>query len=220
MQGLTSSRATTTTRPNAPIYANFIFSTTMAPTTPKKKRQTPRKEYSPHTCGKVASYHESGNSYKWISERMGIPTSSIGGIVRRYRQQHKGQSLQRSGRPKALNERDERYILRLANQNPFISTFEVRKDTGFSASVTTIYCVILKTGLRHWKALRRPKLEPERAAKRLTFAKSLVNKPIEWWKGVIFSDETSIQRGCGDRQKWVWCHKVGLCANASHARHN
>ena len=220
LQGVDIMQGHNNKAPNALIHANFISFTTMAPTTPKKKQKAPRKEYSPHTRGRVFSYWESGRKYKWISEELSVPTNSIPGIVRRYRQQHKGQSVSRSGRPKILQERDVRHILRLAKEDPFISTHTIRNELGFSASVTTIYRVILQTGLRHWKALRRPKLSEEHAAKRLAFAESLVDKPMEWWKTVIFSDETSIQRGCGDRQKWVWCHKVSLCASLSHACHN
>ena len=192
----------------------------MAPTTPRTNRRTPGKEYSPQTCGKVVSYWESGQTYRWISEKLTIPANSVGGILRRYRHQHKGQSIRRPGRPKLLSERDKRHIIRLATKDPFISSQTIREDGGFSVSVTTIYRAILESGLRHWKALRRPKLSPENAAKRLAFARSVVDKPMDWWKGVIFSDETSIQHGCGDCEKCVWCHKVSACANAFHGRHN
>ncbi|KAK7219081.1 hypothetical protein V2G26_007084 [Clonostachys chloroleuca] len=36
--------------------------------------------------------------------------------------------------------------------------------------------------------------------KRLQFARLHIRKPLSWWKRVIFSDETTVARGQGERQ--------------------
>ncbi|KAM4063611.1 DDE superfamily endonuclease [Hirsutella rhossiliensis] len=57
----------------------------------------------------------------------------------------------------------------------------------------------------HFKALGRPKLTPEVAEKRLLFAIRHINLPLGAWKSWVFSDETSIAQGEGERQAWVFC---------------
>jgi hypothetical protein len=69
-------------------------------------------------------------------------------------------------------------------------------------------------GIQHFKAIRRPKLTPELAKKRLIFARQYLEKPLSWWRKVIFSDETTIVRGGGDVPQRVWYSKVGLTSRS------
>lgn len=182
----------------------------MAPTTPKPRPNPRRKEYSPHTRGRIFTAADKGTKIKDIANEFKVPIGSVNGIIKRYRTQAKGCSRHRSGRPGILSERDKRHILRALNTNPFLSALEIKDNCGILASRSTISENIKETGLGHWKALRRVKLTPEQAAKRLEFCRLYERKTVDWWKGVIFSDETSIQRGCGDYTKWVWCPKVSF----------
>ncbi|RCI15418.1 hypothetical protein L249_7036 [Ophiocordyceps polyrhachis-furcata BCC 54312] len=49
-------------------------------------------------------------------------------------------------------------------------------------------------GIEHYKALRRPKLDEDTAARRLEWARRYVEKPATFWSNWIFLDETSIMR--------------------------
>lgn len=180
----------------------------MAPTTPKTRRKTSRKEYSPHTRGRIAMAYSKGTKLIDIAKELSIPKGSVYGILKRYKTQQKGRSQPRAGRTAILSERDKRHIQRAVFQSPFDSAKEIRDKCEIKAGESTISRAMRKSGLGHWKALRRPKLTPDHAKARLEFAKIHVHKPLDWWRRVIFSDETSIQRGCGDRTKWVWCRKV------------
>ena len=57
---------------------------------------------------------------------------------------------------------------------------------------------------------RKSDITLEYAAKRPEFCRLHEKKTVDWWKGVIFSDETFMQLGCGDYIKWVWCPRVSF----------
>jgi len=187
----------------------------MAPSTPSLPPEAPRKHYSPHKRARIAALQTAGISHRDIARREGVSAGSISGILKRYGVQKSAKSLQRSGRPRILTERDIRYLFRFIDQDPFITSEELREKANLACSVRTITRELIRHGIQHSKALRRPKLTPEHAAKRLEFARLHVRKPPSWWRRWIFSDESTIQRGDGEKQKWVFCRSVSrqpLCA--------
>jgi len=68
----------------------------------------------------------------------------------------------------------------------------------------TIQGILEKEGITKWRAIKRPLLLTEYAAKRLTFATEYNDFNESDWERVIFSDECSIQRGAGLTQTWVY----------------
>jgi transposase len=151
--------------------------------------------------------YDSGLSYRSIAVHCDISPTSIHGIIRRYRTQQSGRSHQRSGRPPTLTDRDKNAIFRVIRLDPFITLANLRVEACVEASTRTILRWLKKEGIHHYEALQRPLLTEEVAAQRLQFALEHQNKPLSWWKRVIFSDEATIQRGQGRRQGWVFCKR-------------
>ena len=59
-------------------------------------------------------------SHKWqseISRRLGIPQTTITGIINRYHSRNSVENLPRCGAPGKLSEQDSRTLLRLVKQN-------------------------------------------------------------------------------------------------------
>ena len=106
----------------------------MAPTTLKPRPKPRRKEYSPHTRGRIFTAADKGTKLKDITEEFKIPMGSVNGIIKRYRTQAKGRSLHRSGRPGILSDREKRHILRAVNTDPFLSALEIKNNCGILAS--------------------------------------------------------------------------------------
>ncbi|KJZ70846.1 hypothetical protein HIM_09760 [Hirsutella minnesotensis 3608] len=83
------------------------------------------------------------------------------------------------------------------------------KDISFDTSRKTLSSrtrsSFKKQAYRAVRALRRPKLGEEQAAKRLAFAQRYYQEPASFSYKWIFSDETTIARGEGERQAWVFC---------------
>jgi transposase len=173
----------------------------MAPTTPKPN-------YSPHTRTRVVMLRNCGLPLYRIAHSEGISPGSIHGIIRRYRDQKSAQDLPRLGRPAALTDREKRIIFRCINLDPFASISQIRLSCNLQCANVTLTRFLKKNGIQHTYALRRPKLTPELAQKRLEFARKHINKPETEWQRWIFSDETTIARGQGEKQKWVFCRSV------------
>jgi transposase len=170
--------------------------------------ETPRKEYSPHKRTRVALAYLSGSTRKMVAQNEGVKEGSVPGIVTRYLLQQSGKSSPRSGRPTKINARDLRRVLRIISINPFISPKDLINQAGLGVSVPTLRTALKKEGIHHYKALRRPKLNELLARKRLAFARRYINEPAAFWHNWVFSDETTVARGDGEPQLWVWCRKV------------
>ncbi|KAM4067463.1 DDE superfamily endonuclease [Hirsutella rhossiliensis] len=65
------------------------------------------------------------------------------------------------------------------------------KQSASSRRISRVFCKDFNT------------LTEEHAAKRLQFALQYYQKPASFWHKWIFSDETSIARGDGEKQKWI-----------------
>ena len=169
---------------------------------------TPRLEHSPHKRTRILIRSSSGLSHRAIARKEGIPAGSIHGIILRYDSQISAKSQPRSGRPHSLSERDKRSLFRSINANPFITATQILLNCNLGCSVKTLTRFLKLEGIQHYRALRRPKLTPQHAEKRLQFASQYFNKPSSFWRRWIFSDETTIARGQGEKQEWVFCRQV------------
>ena len=177
---------------------------------PRKNRKTSRVEYSPQKRARIIIKYGMGATAKTVGRAEGLSAGVVRGVVRRYKHQDRGRSLKRIGRPRKIFPRDKRHILRLINLDPFISNMALLAATGLTVNIRTITRFLQNKRIQHHVALRRPKLSDIHAQKRLEFALKYVDKPQEWWHGVVFSDESSIQRGQGEKTKWVFCRRVRI----------
>lgn len=168
----------------------------------------PRVEYSPHKRTRVKMLHEMGFTRAQIAAQEGVNRHSVKGIVTRYRHQTSARTTPRSGRPKIISDRDKRHIFRIIKSNPFIKNRDILREANLRCSERTLERALKAEGIQHTLALRRPKLTPEIAEKRLQFAQRYQNQDINWWRHWVFSDEVSIARGDGERHAWVFCRRV------------
>ena len=145
-----------------------------------------------------------------IALKEGVPAGSVRGIASRYRVQKSAKSSPRSGRPPLLSEREKRRIRREIAIDPFIKITDLIRNAELECSSRTVLRWLKREGIMHKTALRRPKLTPEHAEKRLKFAQEHVSQTDELWKRWIFSDETTVARGEGERQGWVFCRTVSF----------
>lgn len=167
-------------------------------------QNTNKPHHSPHKRTKIVYNYLSGVSAKAVAAKYNVTPRAVYNINQRYKVQKSAKSNPRSGRPRVITERGKRHLFRLIEEDPFIQNNELLSRASLTCVTSTLTRFLRKEGIQHFRALRRPKLTPEVAAKRLAFARLHVQKPLLWWKRVIFSDETTIARGDGKRHKWVF----------------
>lgn len=82
----------------------------------------------------VIFHYEKGNSYREISNLLNLSKSTVADIVKKYIHEDRIDSISQKGRPKFLDSRDERKIIRKIKQNPGLSapklTAELFEETG------------------------------------------------------------------------------------------
>src|SRR6266566_643790 len=161
--------------------ASIPHSTTtfsMAPSTPSPPPRTPKKHHSPYKRARIIALLEAGWSQRRVARREGISPGTISGIVSRYHVQKSAGSFQRSGRPRILIERDIRHLIRFIGQDPFIISEELKEKTGLAYTPRTIRREFIRQGIQHYTVFRRSKLTDQLAAKRLTFVRLYMRKPL------------------------------------------
>lgn len=132
---------------------------------------TPRKfELSPHKRTRIVLSRELGLSHIALAAREGISPKPISGISQRYQIQKSGTSRNRAGHPQILDPGYLCRIKRLLSQNPFISAQEIVDQAGLPCAARTVSRGLVKPGIQHHKALRRPKLTSSHAAARMKLA--------------------------------------------------
>lgn len=179
-------------------------STTMPPVTPR----SPKKHHSPHKRTKIVTGHEYGLSRRQLFQKTGVPEATIPGIVSRYRHQISAKSSPRSGRPPAISSEEIKHVLDIIDRQPFTSPKDLIVKARLTCCERTLKRALAREGIYHQPALRRPLLKDHHAKARLIFAQKHLRKPISWWRRVLFTDETTIARGDGERTLYVWCAKV------------
>lgn len=166
--------------------------------------RTIRKELTTYTRGLIIGKHESGVSMTHISQTLGIPLSTVSETIKRNPERINGESSPRSGRPKSYTERDRRHIIRIIRRDPFITYPALRLRAGLDISSTTFLKILKESGYGHWRAKKRPKLTEEHAKLRLEWAKKHKDWTFTEWAKVIWSDESSIEIGKGQKDYWVF----------------
>lgn len=104
--------------------------------------------------------------------------------------------------------RDDRNIVRMAKQNPFKGSNELRKEyfgenNPSAISARTIRRRLVEEKLHGRIARKVPMLKLCHRQARLTFARKYENWTVRQWKNVLFSDETKINRVCSDGKRYV-----------------
>ncbi|GES94162.1 IS630 family transposase [Rhizophagus clarus] len=134
----------------------------------------------------VIGFHDAGDSERTISRKTGYGKTTIHNIITKY---HKTGALtvaSRSGRPKKLNECDERYLKVVLTQNCRISAEKMQKDfiesTGKEVSKSTVRRTLYEMGYHSRTALRKPLISEPNRKIRLSWARKRRFWTINDWK--------------------------------------
>lgn len=157
---------------------------------------------------KIVTLSNEGKSLRDIGKIVKKPFSTVRYIIKKFKNSKCFENLPRSGRPKILNNREERVILKEVQNNPKISAqtlaCDIAKTSGKTVCAETVRKVIRSAGYNGRVPRKKPFLSERNILKRSDYAKKYVNKPIDFWKNVIFSDESKFNLFSSDGRRTVW----------------
>ncbi|KAI4889187.1 hypothetical protein NFI96_032652 [Prochilodus magdalenae] len=162
------------------------------------------KEISQDIRKRIVDLHMSGSSLGAISRCLKVPRSSVQTIICKYKKDGNVQPSYRSGRKKVLCPRDERALVRSVHINPRAKAKDLvnmMAEAGKSVSLSTVKRVLYRHGLKGHSARKKPLLQTKHKKARLMFANAHREKDLNFWRHVLWSDETNDHRGTGALHK-------------------
>jgi len=159
-------------------------------------------------CKLAVQLREDGYSLKNIAQTIKKPHSTVQYIINRYNETGSFEDRKRTGRPQKLKSNQKRDILRTVVMEPKISATKLAGmiDTDYNIKVVpqTICNVIRIAGYKGCVTRKKPFISKISKKKRLDFVKAHINKGIDFWKSVLFSDESKFNIFGSDGRVMVW----------------
>ena len=156
----------------------------------------------------IIDCHKKGIRYRIISKKLDIPLSTVGNIIRKYKNsEHAVVNLSRSGCPRKLTDSNARWIGRKVQKNPFVTRGEIQsdlKEAGIDVGKDTISRVLNRPGLFSRSPRKVLLLKHQHVKARLNYVKTYGENPQEFWDKVIWSDETKIELFGRNSATRVW----------------
>lgn len=158
------------------------------------------KEVSDYERGRIEALYNEGHTLDFIADQINRSKKLVFNYIHRGPDQPPGKS---TGRPKLLDDRDERNIARHAS-NQVTSARKIKTELSLPVSVSTVGRILrANPHLQHEKKLRKPKISEAHAVQRVAFA----HEHLQWtdqWKRVIFSDEKKFNLDGPDGWGYYW----------------
>jgi transposase len=154
--------------------------------------------------GQIDVYRGQGYSYRELEHMLRIPRATINSYVTRSEKRDSYENNKHTGRPRKTSEHDDRILIRKALADTKMPMRELKWISNSNLSISAIKHRLREEKIRKWRAAERARLTPAHVAKRFEWAKEHLHWPIEQWRGSIFSDECSVEKGADPRQVWVF----------------
>ncbi|KAF2350505.1 Transposase Tc1-like [Trinorchestia longiramus] len=156
---------------------------------------------------RIMELHNEGLGYRKISAQLCVSITSVGTIIRNWKCRNTTLNKPRNGRPRKINDRAARKLVRTVLQRPQTTREELKDDlmaSGIQASKHRISRTLHRKVLRFCTPRRTPLLQKRHVKVRLKCANNHLNKLATFWNSVLWSDETKIELFGRNSTNHVW----------------
>ncbi|KAI3363740.1 hypothetical protein L3Q82_001204 [Scortum barcoo] len=156
---------------------------------------------------KVIDIHQSGKGYKAISKAVGIQRTTVRAIIHKWRKLGTVANLPRSGRPPKITPRVRRRLIQEVTKDPQKTSKELQASLAsvkVSVHDSTIRKVLAKGGIHGRVPRRKPLLSKKNTKDRLTFAKRYLDYPQDFWRNILWTDESKIDLFGRCTARYIW----------------
>ena len=147
------------------------------------------KEISLDLRNEIVDALKGDNGYRVIGNMFHIPTSTVGSIIRKWKEYQTTENLLRTGASKKISTRALNHIMRIGFKENLKTTrkelLEELEAVGTLVSKHTVSNALRERGLRSSKARKVPLLWKRHIEARKIFATTFITKPEDYWYSVL-----------------------------------
>lgn len=170
-----------------------------------------RKELSLDIKNFIVDQYKKGKSLRNIGDLVNIKHSTVQYIVNKYKNKGSVENVPRTGRPKKVSRREVSLVIKEVTKNPRVTRAKLAEQvaltTGTIVHPKTIGRILHCGGYASRVPRKKPLISKKNQQLRLDFAKRYINKDEEFWKAVLFTDETKVNLFGNDGRGKVWRKK-------------
>ncbi|KAK3874769.1 hypothetical protein Pcinc_020331 [Petrolisthes cinctipes] len=154
------------------------------PATPKKKKPNMF-----HLRCEIIGLHNLGVSVRKIAQQLDLSPSTVCRWIKRHKDGAELTDLKRKPRPRLTSSLIDESIRQAVEENPFTNAHAIRDELQLNVSASTIRRRLQEAGINQGLPMEQEWFTDQHRASRLTFAKKYVDKDVEFWSRVVFTDE-------------------------------
>jgi transposase len=153
--------------------------------------------------GMIVAFREAGWTNTKISQRINRLPTTISGFYCEFKKTGRIERKPGSGRKRKTTERENTDILIAAKRQRKITTSEIKIQLKLSISERTIRNRLNENGFYSYFTVKKPFISEKNRKARLKFARDHKDKPVEFWRKVLWSDESPfVLRFQGKERVW------------------
>jgi transposase len=150
---------------------------------------------------RIVSLFKQGLSYRKIGTLLNLSFATVQCVIKKIKTTNSMENSKRLGRPRVLYTRDSRNLVQQVSRNPKTSARKLAEDLA-TATSKHVSLQTIRNRL-HESGNKKTFINKRNRRKRLEFARAYVNKPIDFWKTVLFS-ESKFNTFGSDGPQYVW----------------
>lgn len=178
--------------------------------TPNISTMGKTKELSKVVRDKIVDLHKAGMGYKAISKKLDEKVTTVGAIIRKWKNYNITVNRPRPGAPCKISPREVSLIIRKVKNQPRTTREELSNDlkaAGTTVSKKNIGNTLRGNGLKSCSARKVPLFKKAHDQACLKFANEHINDSERDWEKVLWSDETKIELFGLNSTRRVWRKK-------------
>ena len=145
-----------------------------------------------------------GQSHREVAKHYKISKAAVGKILKKMETFGSVVDRPGRGRKRKTDARTDKKIIREVKKNLKVTIRQIQEKLQLSVSRRTVRRRIQAQGFRSKMAVRRPFISKANKAKRLKFAKEHADKPLQYWKTVLWTDESKFELFNRKKRDRVW----------------
>lgn len=155
----------------------------------------------------IINLKNDGKRISEISKLIKCSRGLVRNAIKQYEQSGTTKNKIKKGRNRITTRKVDRIIVRMSKNDPFLTSSQIKKklyeNYNINVSSKTIRRRLNEAGLRGCIAKKKPLVSQKNIKERLKFARTNKDKPLNFWKNILWSDESKFNLFGSDGKTYV-----------------